>query len=62
MIDLMAALESSVRQAKVARGEDAADSGADVKPLRKGPARKASPVYVRQEADGEEDGREENDG
>ncbi|WP_406487843.1 Ku protein [Streptomyces phaeochromogenes] len=43
VIDLMAALESSVRQAKVARGEDAADSGADVKPLRKGPARKASP-------------------
>ncbi|MFD3310165.1 Ku protein [Streptomyces sp. NPDC058694] len=45
VIDLMAALESSVRQAKVARGEaDAgADADADVKPLRKGPARKASP-------------------
>ncbi|MEU5341063.1 Ku protein [Streptomyces sp. NPDC020766] len=43
VIDLMAALESSVRQAKVARGEDADDSAADVKPLRKGPARKVSP-------------------
>ncbi|MFD3379199.1 MULTISPECIES: Ku protein [unclassified Streptomyces] len=45
VIDLMAALESSVRQAKVARGEadSDADADADVKPLRKGPARKASP-------------------
>jgi DNA end-binding protein Ku len=43
VIDLMAALENSVREAKVARGEEAADSDADVKPLRKGPARKSSP-------------------
>ncbi|WP_456115125.1 non-homologous end joining protein Ku [Streptomyces liliifuscus] len=44
VIDLMAALESSVRQAKVARGEaTSADSDADVKPIRKTPARKTSP-------------------
>ncbi|MBV1940542.1 Ku protein [Streptomyces sp. BV286] len=50
VIDLMSALENSVRQARVARGEDSADSGpdsgsgsdAEVKPLRKGTARKSS--------------------
>ncbi|MFH8464762.1 Ku protein [Streptomyces sp. NPDC017991] len=48
VIDLMSALENSVRQARVARGEDAdADAasgggGAEVKPLRKGAARKTA--------------------
>ncbi|MFE9682927.1 Ku protein [Streptomyces sp. NPDC006285] len=48
VIDLMSALENSVRQARAARGEDSdsgSDSGsgeAEVKPLRKGAARKSS--------------------
>ncbi|MFJ2263411.1 Ku protein [Streptomyces sp. NPDC087844] len=48
VIDLMSALENSVRQARVARGEDAdaasggGGGGAEVKPLRKGAARKTS--------------------
>jgi DNA end-binding protein Ku len=43
VIDLMAALESSVRQARVARGEDEgeAKASAEVKPLPKTPARKS---------------------
>jgi DNA end-binding protein Ku len=42
VIDLMSALENSVRQARVARGEDADSGGAEVKPLRKQTARKTT--------------------
>ncbi|MGW6011586.1 non-homologous end joining protein Ku [Streptomyces sp. NPDC055210] len=42
VIDLMSALENSVRQARGARGEDAGSDGAEVKPLRKGAARKTA--------------------
>ncbi|MCX4905456.1 Ku protein [Streptomyces sp. NBC_00878] len=60
VIDLMAALESSVRQARVARGEGAggdegageakAAASAEVKPLRKTPARKSSRAAPKQAA------------
>ncbi|WP_328493974.1 Ku protein [Streptomyces sp. NBC_00414] len=44
VIDLMSALENSVRQARVARGEGSDSGGgeAEVKPLRKGAARKTA--------------------
>jgi DNA end-binding protein Ku len=55
VIDLMSALESSVRQARDARGEGAASAGeaeaeAEVKPLRKTPARKSSRAAPKQAA------------
>ncbi|MFE7028925.1 Ku protein [Streptomyces sp. NPDC057621] len=42
VIDLMSALENSVRQARGARGEDAGSDGAQVKPLRKRAAKKTA--------------------